>query len=41
MKKKKAFGVFDQDGDGTITLKDLQAVYESLGYIQINQKDKS
>jgi len=30
---KEAFGVFDQDGDGTITLKDLQAVYESLGKV--------
>lgn len=27
----KAFSLFDQDGDGEITVNDLQKVYESLG----------
>lgn len=29
---REAFDLFDQDGDGTITTKDLRALYESRGH---------
>lgn len=37
---KEAFGLFDQDRDGTISLEDLKEVYSSLGKVPKDQELK-